>query len=160
MQWQQGEYVVKNKHKFKGRSNPVYKSSWELRMMTFLDERLEIELWAYEPFSIPYVHPLTHRRSNYWPDFLVKYTDKSGQAHVDLLEVKPASQAFQENVGKSQKNQADFVVNNAKWEAARLYAKMKGMNFRVVDESQIYVNQQTRNNKKRNTKSRVPKRKR
>jgi hypothetical protein len=159
-QWAQGPYAVKNKDKFAGRKNPIYKSSWERTFMQYLDETPSIQRWSYEPFPIPYVHPLTHKRSNYWPDFLVQYIDKNGQSHVDLIEVKPASQVTLEGAGNSKKAQADVVVNTAKWEAAVHYAKMKGMTFKIVDETQIYVSKQKRKLKPRNTKSRVPRRRR
>jgi hypothetical protein len=57
-----------------------------------------------------------------------------------LWEVKPASQAVLEKVGRSKTNQAAYVKNMAKWEAARAWCKQQGVFFRVVSENDIFHN--------------------
>ena len=35
-------------------------------------------------------------------------------------------------------NKASWVINQAKWEAARAWCKQKGIMFRIVTEKEIY----------------------
>jgi hypothetical protein len=67
-------------------------------------------------------------------------TDKGGKQRVELIEVKPKNQAMKENLGRSRANQAHYVVNQAKWEAARAWCKQKGIFFRIVTEDDIFHN--------------------
>jgi hypothetical protein len=66
------------------------------------------------------------------------YVDRTGKKQVELIEVKPSNQTFKENLGNSRANQLHYVVNQAKWNAARSYCKQKGMNFRIVNEGDIF----------------------
>mgnify|MGYP003644486785 CR=1 FL=1 len=74
------------------------------------------------------------------PDFFISYADKSTKKRVELIEVKPANQAMRERLGNSKHNQAHYVVNQAKWEAARAWCKQKGILFRIVTEDDIFHN--------------------
>jgi len=79
-EWSTGQYIsVKSGKTFN------YRSSWELELMRQLDEDAVVELWNYEPFSIPYLFEGKVRR--YVPDFHIVTDD--GQDV--LVEVKPAS---------------------------------------------------------------------
>jgi hypothetical protein len=64
--------------------------------------------------------------------------DVSGKKHNELIEVKPSNQALKEKVGKSKYNQAHYVINQAKWGAARAWCKQKGVIFRIVTEQDIF----------------------
>jgi hypothetical protein len=74
----------------------------------------------------------------YVPDFFIAYSDRDGKQRVELIEVKPANQTIKEKLGRSRANQAAWVVNQAKWEAARAYCKQKGIFFRVINEGDIF----------------------
>ena len=141
--WTQGIYEVKNIKKYVGSNSPKYKSSWERTMMAFLDSNDNILKWGYETMSIPYINPFTKKRSSYWPDFFVQYIDKSGKTRVDILEVKPSTQVTLENA-ITKKDQLAVILNAAKWEAATSFSKMKGISFRIVDETQIFHTQKKR----------------
>ena len=45
---------------------------------------------------------------------------------------------MKENIGKNSHNQASYVLNMAKWEAAYKYAKSKGIKFRVITEKELF----------------------
>ena len=64
----------------------------------------------------------------------------NGKQRVELIEVKPENQTIKEKVGRSRHNQAHWIVNQAKWEAARAYCKQKGIFFRIVTENDIFHN--------------------
>jgi hypothetical protein len=106
--------------------------------MRFCDEHPSVSQWASEAIKIPYRNPLTGKHTIYVPDFFIVYADKRGRQKVELIEVKPANQAIKEKTGRSRANQASYILNQAKWEAARAYCKQKGMLFRVVTEADIF----------------------
>ena len=136
----QGKYTLKNPEKYVGGRNPTYRSSWEFAFMRFCDEHPSVSKWASEAVKIPYRNPFTGKHTIYVPDFFIVYADKRSKQHVELIEVKPANQAIREKVGRSKINQAHFIVNQAKWEAARAYCKQKGIFFRVISENDIFHN--------------------
>jgi hypothetical protein len=60
--------------------------------------------------------------------------------HVELVEIKPAKQTIREKVGKNPYDQAQYVKNMAKWEAATAWCKNKNIRFRVINEGDIFSN--------------------
>lgn len=136
--YSQGEFIPKNPQKLIGNARPMYRSGWELAMMTFLDNQPNVIQWASESVSIPYVNPLNGRRSMYIPDFLVLYQDKNGKQHAELIEVKPKKEAMLEHA-KSKRDKAFLIVNTAKWSAAMQWAKKNGCGFRIITEDQLFV---------------------
>jgi TnsA endonuclease N terminal len=136
--YSQDNFVPKNPQKLVGNARPYYRSSWELTVMTLLDNHPNVIQWASESITIPYVNPLTGRRATYIPDFFVLYKDKIGRERAELIEVKPAKEAIAENA-KSKRDKAALLVNTAKWAAAMTYCKKAGINFRILTENDIYI---------------------
>lgn len=134
----QGKYTLKNPEKYVGNKTPTYRSSWEFTFMKFCDEHPSVSQWASEAIRIPYRNPLTGKHTIYVPDFFIAYGDKTGSQRVELIEVKPANQTLREKLGRSRANQAHYVVNQAKWTAARAWCKQKGIHFRIITESDIF----------------------
>ena len=93
---------------------------------------------ASEAVKIPYRNPLTGKQTIYVPDFFIVYADKGGKQKVELIEVKPKNQSVKENLGRSRTNQAHYIMNMAKWEAAKSWCKQKGIFFRVITEEDIF----------------------
>lgn len=121
-----------------GNKTPTYRSGWEFAFMRFCDEHPAITNWASEAVKIPYRNPLTGKYTIYVPDFFIAYADKNGQKRVEVIEVKPENQTLKEKLGRSRHNQASWIVNQAKWEAARAWCKQQGIVFRVVSEHDIF----------------------
>lgn len=134
----QGRFDMKNPAKYVGKKTPLARSSWEFVFMRMLDEHQGVQSWASESIQIPYRDPLTGRSTIYVPDFFIVYNDKNGRKHAEVVEVKPASQTFKEQVGKSLYNQEQYVKNLAKWEAANAWCKQQGIIFRVINEGDIF----------------------
>ena len=67
-----------------------------------------------------------------------KYNLKKQDKVAELIEVKPNNQARRKDLGKNAQNQAAYIVNRAKWEAANKWAKGKGIRFRVITESDMF----------------------
>jgi hypothetical protein len=135
-----GIYKVKNPEKYVGGRDPTYRSSWEYTFMLFCDNNPSIQQWASEPLQIPYRDPLTGKQTVYVPDFLIVYTDAKRKKHVEMIEIKPANQMLKEKVGKNPYNQAQFIKNQVKWAAAGAWCKNKGIQFRVINEHDIFHN--------------------
>ena len=136
--YSQGPFTPKNPEKLIGNAKPVFRSSWELAMMTFLDSHPSVIQWASESIRIPYRNPLTGKNSQYVPDFLVLYKDKNGKQRAELVEVKPKKEAMLENA-KSKRDRAFLMVNQAKWAAAMAWCKKNGVTFRLITEEDLFM---------------------
>jgi hypothetical protein len=134
----QGKYNVKNPKKYMGNKLPLYRSSWEFAFMRFCDENPNVTEWASEPLRIPYKHPLTNKKTTYVPDFLLRYKDSSGQSKVELIEIKPKNQTLKESAKRSQRNATQWVINQAKWQAASAWCAQNGIVFRIINEDDIF----------------------
>jgi len=106
--------------------------------MRFCDEHPNVAQWASEAVRIPYRNPLTGKATIYVPDFFIAYADRNGKNRVEVIEVKPQNQTVKEKLGRSRHNQAHWVLNQAKWEAATAWCKQQGIYFRVVNETDIF----------------------
>jgi hypothetical protein len=134
----QGKFEIQNTEKYICKKHPTYRSSWEYAFMKFCDESPSIAKWASEAVRIPYRNPLTGRYTIYVPDFFINYVDKGGQPHAEIVEIKPQNQSLREKVGKNLNNQASYILNQAKWEAATAWCRQKGLKFRVINETDIF----------------------
>ena len=134
----QGKFRLKFPEKYSGTRMPTYRSSWEYTFMKFCDEHPSVSQWASEAVQIPYRNPLTGKQTIYVPDFFIVYADKGGKQKVELVVVKPKNQAVKENLGRSRSNQAHYIMNMAKWSAAKSWCKQKGIFFRVITEEDIF----------------------
>jgi hypothetical protein len=133
-----GKFTITKPEKYVGTKMPMYRSSWEWSFMRFCDSNDSVQKWASEAVSIPYRDPLTGRQTIYVPDFFIQYVDKFNKMHVELIEIKPASQTILERVGKNKYNQAQYVKNQAKWAAANLWCKQQGIKFRIINENDLF----------------------
>ena len=120
-----------------------YMSSWELKVMRFLDENRSILKISSEPFAIPYISPKDNKEHRYFPDFIVKTKDS-----VFLVEVKPFSQTQKPKQPKRlmQKSRERYIdeihtyeINQAKWKAAQELCEAKNMKFLILTENEIRV---------------------
>ena len=136
-----GRFKPKNPQKYKGDpTNIVYRSSWELKLMGYLDAHEEVALWASEEFCIPYRSPVDNRIHRYFPDFWVKKTDGT----IVVIEVKPAVQAEPPKQPKRMTRRYvnevfEYGKNQAKWKAAREYCADRGWQFEVFTERELGI---------------------
>jgi len=135
--YSQGKFQIQNPGKYVGNKTPTYRSSWEFVFMQFCDNNPSIINWASEAVHINYRNPLTGKNTIYVPDFLITYQDASGAQRAELVEVKPKKETTLEGA-KNIRDQASAILNLAKWEAARAWARAHGMTFRVVTEDMIF----------------------
>ena len=139
MKYAQGIFIPKNPQKIVGKQQIQYRSAWELRVMSLLDQHPDVINWASESIAINYIHPLDGKQHRYIPDLLVTYKDKNGKLRSELIEIKPAKEALKEN-SKSKKDKAVVLINTAKFTAAMLFCKKHGLKFTVLTENDIWIN--------------------
>jgi len=92
---------------------------------------------------VPYKSPIDNKVHRYYVDnFLVL---KEGEAIKKyLVEIKPSSQTQKPVHSNRKKKQtilyenAQYAVNMAKWEAAKLFAKHKGFEFIILTEKELF----------------------
>ncbi len=135
----QGYYTPANPSKYVGNNRPIFRSSWEFKVMQMFDSNPNITSWASESLKIPYMNPFTNKYTVYIPDFVVTYTDATGKNKAEIIEVKPVKETFLEQA-KSQRDKAAVALNAFKWAAAQAFAKSHGMSFRVLNETSIFNN--------------------
>lgn len=140
--YRQGIFNPVNKEKYKGTFPIYFRSSYELKFQKWADANPSILSWGSESIVIPYQNPLTGRISRYFVDFNVTMRDKNGEIKKFLIEVKPHSQTLPP-VQKNKKTksliyqQAEYVKNQAKWQAAEAFCKAKGSTFVIITEKQL-----------------------
>jgi len=135
-----GIFTPTNIDKYIGNHAPRYRSGWELTFMMFLDKNNNILKWTSESIIIPYIHPITGKRTNYIPDFFVVYVNKSGKQLAEIVEIKPKKQSIIESKATSAKDRIVVAINHAKWASANAYCKQNGFSFRVITENDLFYN--------------------
>ena len=136
-----GWFRPKNPKKYNGDpSNIVYRSSWELRVMKWLDEHPNVIWWASEELPIPYVSPVDNRVHRYFPDFIARIRQVHKEVTV-VIEVKPFNQTqMPKQKRKTQKflqEIATYAINQEKWRAADLFCKEHGWQFKIITEKEL-----------------------
>jgi hypothetical protein len=139
-----GRFIPKHPEKYIGNVNRViFRSSWERRFMIWLDGNNAVLRWGSEELAIPYINPIKvdaagrPKISRYFPDFIILYRDNSGGIKKEIVEIKP----YKESVitpRMSERDKMAYVVNQAKWKAAAMYAAANGAEFRVVTERSLF----------------------
>jgi hypothetical protein len=140
-----GRFNPKNPNKYLGDSTNIFwRSLWERRVMTHLDENPNVVGWSSEEIIIPYLSPVDNRWHRYFPDFLVKSRNKQGLIETIIIEVKPSSQAVAPKTQKKVTKRyiaevMTYGVNQAKWKAAEEYCKDRSWKFVVVTEKELGI---------------------
>jgi len=142
--YHQGIFKPKNPSKYRGNvSNIVYRSGWELRLMSHFDLHPGVIWWSSEEKAIPYVSPVDGRVHRYFPDFIICVNDAQNKKQTIMVEVKPYAQT-QEPVKKNKINKKyinevfTWGVNQEKWKQAKIYCEDRGWSFKVMTEKEIF----------------------
>lgn len=143
--YNKGKFKPKNPQKYKGNPTEIYwRSSWELKLMLYLDEHKEVVSWGSEEIIIPYRSPIDNRIHRYFPDFIVTKINSEGKKETALIEVKPAKQTSppkkQTKITKTYITEVKtWGVNEAKWKAALEFCKDKGWTFHIFTEKELGI---------------------
>lgn len=140
-----GFFKPKNPSKYKGNpTNIIYRSSWELKLMAYLDTHPDIISWESEEFFIPYRSPVDGKIHRYFPDFkIVKKTD-GNMTETIVIEVKPKSQSVPPTLKKKKDKRyirevMTYGINDAKWKAARAFCEDRKWKFIVMTENELGI---------------------
>ena len=115
----------------------------ERRFMEWCDMSEKVYKWSSEEIVIPYISPIDNKRHRYFPDFLIQ-TDKGWF----LIEVKPSTESrppkkkLVENLNLKKKRRylksvRTWLVNEAKWKAAKKACIEEGWTFQILTEKQL-----------------------
>ena len=134
-----GKFSPRNPQKYLGDyKNIIYRSTWECKVMAWLDKRPDVIAWSSEEMCIPYLSPVDGKMHRYFPDFIVKVKQEStGQVVTLMIEVKPDKQSRPpQKKSRITKQYIQEVVtwgvNQAKWKAAIEYCKDRKWEFMVM----------------------------
>lgn len=142
----QGRFNPRYPEKYKGDvKNIIYRSSWELEFMKYCDRRENILEWGSEEFFIPYLDPTTNRVRRYFPDFIVKIKESSGNIKTYVVEIKPKKQTKPPVPGKKKSKtlineSITYQKNLAKWKAATEWCADRLLNFKIITEDDLGIN--------------------
>jgi hypothetical protein len=139
-----GKFKVKNPQKYIGdSSNVIYRSLMELNFMKWCEKSEKVLKWNSEEVVIPYISPMDKKRHRYFPDFLIQ-TNK-GWTLIEvkpLVQTKPPKKILIEKVTLKKKRRyvkavKTWLVNEAKWEAAKKVCEVNGWKFELMTEKQL-----------------------
>ena len=139
--YKQGVFTPKNKSKFIGK-NAVYRSSYELKFMRWADSNINVLEWGSENIVVPYVSPLDGRTHRYYVDCYIVI--KEGDVVKKyLIEIKPHAHTLPPKESKRKKpstvlhEQTQYILNQAKWKAAKVFAKKYNADFLILTEQHL-----------------------
>ncbi len=139
------KYKPSYPNKYKGDPNNIIcRSSWERKFCSYCDLNENILEWGSEEFWIPYVSPVDNRVHRYFPDFIIKVREKSGETKTYVVEVKPKRQT-NPPVKKSRTTKSyiheckTYAVNQAKWKYAREYCEDRLIEFKIITEEELGI---------------------
>lgn len=140
---QQRRYVPVHPEKYEGDpTNIVMRSSWETKFALWCDHNPSVLKWSSEETVIPYICPTDNRRHRYFLDFKIKVKTKDG-VKTYLVEIKPDKFTRPPEGQRRTKRYLAEVMqygkNQAKWSAAREYAKDRGYQFVVITEKELGI---------------------
>jgi hypothetical protein len=121
-------------------TNIIMRSSWETRFASWCDKNTSIVKWSSEETVIPYRCPTDNYIHRYFVDF--KITTNTQKTY--LVEVKPQKQTIPPVFPGKQTQRyllesLTFLKNQAKWEAAKKYAKDRGWEFKIITEHELGI---------------------
>ncbi len=137
-------YKPSNPKKYKGDyRNIICRSSWERKFCSWCDLNENIIEWGSEEFWIPYRAPDGKVR-RYFPDFIMKVREHTGEIKTYVIEVKPAKQTKppkpRKRVTKSYLYECKtYEVNQAKWKAAQEWCADRKVEFKIVTEKELGI---------------------
>jgi len=162
MAFSQGIYNVVNRDKYLGTTSsiennnrtftltmndPIYRSSWEQRLMAMLDKNANVLRWGFENVIVPYIN-YDGKQHRYIMDFYCEiFQGKDTPTKKMLIEVKPFQQTQKPIRPKNNNRKAmnrfmyeskTYITNQNKWKATKLFCKKNNMEFKVMTEKDLF----------------------
>jgi hypothetical protein len=146
--YRQGYFTPINPEKYSGDcSEIIFRSSWELKFFQFCDNTESVVLWGSESTSIKYWNPILKKEATYWVDCYMATKTPDGSIIKWLIEVKPNKYLNPPEEPKRLTEKATlnyarhakaYVINDAKFKAAQVYAKKNNMRFGIITENFLF----------------------
>ena len=141
----QGKWYPKHPEKYVGDvDNIILRSSWEFKFCNFCDMNPDVIAWASETVIIPYFDPVQDKPRRYFVDFWLEIKDSSGRIKKYLVEIKPYKFTVPPATPKRKtkkyiEEMAQYLTNQAKWEAARSACRNNNTNFMILTENELGI---------------------
>lgn len=137
-------YIPVNTQKYSGDpTNIIMRSSWETKFASWCDHNPSVIKWKSEETIVPYRCPLDNKIHRYFVDFQIQIKDKNDVLKTYLIEIKPDAQTRPPVPSKKTKRYlmetATYIKNQAKWEAAKNWAKDRGYGFTILTEHHLGI---------------------
>lgn len=142
-----GYFRPLNPTKYEGDStNIIYRSGIELRFMRHIDSSPSVLTWTSEETVVLYRNPLdppTYKKlRRYFVDFKLTIKGRDGKLRTELIELKWSTDTVEPKVPKKRtarylRDRKNWLVNTAKWDAAKLVCEAKGWNWRIITEKHL-----------------------
>jgi len=119
-----------------------YKSSLELKAIRYCDFNKYITSFALEPFAIKYIKPTDGKYHRYYIDLFIEFV--TGEKF--LVEIKSKGETIRpkkpkKNTEKAklnyEKSLQTYIINQAKWKAAKEFAKSNDLKFIILTEDEL-----------------------
>jgi hypothetical protein len=120
------------------------RSSWELQFCRWCDRNSSVIKWGSENIVIPYISPIDGKTHRYFTDFALIIKTDEGKIEKWIVEVKPSCQCDIPVKGRKReetylREQATYIINQTKWEAANKVAQRMGAKFIVLTEKELFL---------------------
>jgi hypothetical protein len=138
-------YHPLNEDKYKGKL-PVCRSSWETKFCEFCDGAINVVQWSSESVRIPYYDVMRKKNRLYFPDFVMSVKETNGRIQNYMIEIKPFDQTFPPKKGEMKDKTymtkfIEYQTNLAKWKAAQIFCRKRGVIFRIITEKDLFKEQ-------------------
>jgi hypothetical protein len=145
---QQGYFKPHHPEKYKGDASAIiYRSSWELKFLQYCDQNDAVVEYAAEPVGIAYFNPILKKPATYWIDCYMKTKGRDGTVTKWLIEVKPnkylekpqpPARLTESQMLSFARHAKAYIINSAKFEAAKDYAANNNMKFGIITENFLF----------------------
>jgi hypothetical protein len=138
-------YKPEYPQKYQGNpDNIICRSSWERKFCRWCDLNESIIAWGSEEIRIKYYDPVRQKVRSYYPDFIIKVKESTGQIKTYIIEIKPKRETMppkkRSRTTKSYLNEVyTFATNQAKWEAAQEFCKDNMIEFKIITEDELGI---------------------
>jgi len=141
--YKQGQFIPRNKEKYRGSYPLVMRSSWEFAVARYLDLNPSIIAWGSESVIVKYKDPTRgdtlHR---YFIDFNCIAKKSDGTLQKLWIEVKPFHETRPPVKGRANSKRylnesMTYVRNQSKWHAAIAAANSCGAKFVILTEKDL-----------------------
>lgn len=110
----------------------IYRSSYEKKFISWLENSPSVKYWGSECIKIPYFYIGDQKTHTYYPDYFIEMTD----GRCVVVEIKPSAQT-KRPVNENTWVGREYIKNMCKWKATKEFCVKKGYEFKILTERTI-----------------------